>query len=195
MKKQIILFIDSGDTLVDEASEIRDAENMVIKADLIAGAAEAMRVIHNEGYAVALVADGNNRSFDNVYAQHKLRDCFDAWVISETVGVQKPAPEMFRAAMEQLLLSDSDKYRIVMAGNNLRRDILGANRFGIVSIWLDWSPRYPHESNGEDEIPDYVIHTPQELPPLLRELEGALNKGEKIKKSRIIHDTSARVEV
>ncbi|MDR1108341.1 MAG: HAD family hydrolase [Spirochaetaceae bacterium] len=185
MKKQIILFIDSGDTLVDEATEIFDAEGMVIKADLIAGAAEALRAIHNEGYTIGLVADGNNRSFDNVYAQHKLRDCFDAWVVSETVGIQKPAPEMFQAAMEQLSLSDSDKHRIVMVGNNLQRDISGANRFGIVSIWIDWSPRYPRESNGEDEIPDYVIHTPQELPLLLRDLEGAVKTGEKIKKGRI----------
>jgi putative hydrolase of the HAD superfamily len=190
MGKQIILFIDSGDTLVDEGTEIRDAGGAVIKADLIAGAEEALRTIHDEEYTLALVADGNNRSFDNVYAQHGLRDCFDAWAISETVGVQKPAPDMFSAAMKQLSLSDTDKNRIVMVGNNLRRDILGANRFGIVSIWLDWSPRYPHESRDDDETPDYIIHTPLELPSLLQELEKAVKNGENIKKGRISHDTA-----
>ncbi|MDR3123781.1 MAG: HAD hydrolase-like protein, partial [Treponema sp.] len=82
----------------------------------------------------------------------------------------------------QLSLSDADKNRIVMVGNNLLRDIPGANRFGIVSIWFDWSPRYPRESREKDEIPDYVIHTLRELPLLLRELEGAVTRGETIKK-------------
>jgi putative hydrolase of the HAD superfamily len=182
MGKQIILFIDSGDTLVDEGTEIRDAEGIVIKADLIAEAAETLRSIHDEGYTIALVADGNNRSFENVYAQHGLRDCFDAWVVSETVGFHKPAPEMFRTALEKLSLSDADKNRIVMVGNNLLRDIPGANRFGIVSVWFDWSPRYPRESRQEDEIPDYVIHTLRELPLLLQELEEAVTEGETIKK-------------
>ncbi|MDR1904557.1 MAG: HAD family hydrolase [Treponema sp.] len=195
MEKQIILFIDSGDTLIDEGTEVRDDEGVVIKADLIAGAGEALRLIHDEGYTIALVADGNTPSFDNVYAQHRLRYCFDAWVISETVGFQKPAPQMFRTAMDQLMLSDTDKNRIVMVGNNLRRDIPGANRFGIVSVWLDWSPRYPRESRGEDEIPDYVIHSPCELPSLLQNLEEAVNRGEALKKTGFSADQIQKVQL
>jgi putative hydrolase of the HAD superfamily len=68
-----------------------------------------------------------------------------------------------------------------MAGNNLQRDIRGANLFGIVSVWIDWSPRYPRESRDEYEAPDYTIHSPAELPPLLEKLEETLKRGESLK--------------
>jgi putative hydrolase of the HAD superfamily len=174
MGKRIILFIDSGDTLVNEATEVKNAEDIVIRTELIEGAADTLRALHDEGYTIALVADGLKQSFDNIYKQHKLEHCFDARAVSEIVGCSKPAGEMFQTAMDQLRLSDADKGRIVMVGNNLERDVVGANRFGIVSIFLDWSPRYPHEPRNREETPDYVIHLPAELPALLQRLEESL---------------------
>ena len=41
--KELIIFIDSGDTLVDESTEIRPDGQIVEKAGLFAGAAEALR--------------------------------------------------------------------------------------------------------------------------------------------------------
>lgn len=40
-----------------------------------------------------------------------------------------------------------------MVGNNLERDIVGANRFGITSVFIKWSPRYPMEPKNEEEVP------------------------------------------
>lgn len=37
MSKKLVIFIDSGDTLVDESTEIRNADGIVEKADLILG--------------------------------------------------------------------------------------------------------------------------------------------------------------
>jgi putative hydrolase of the HAD superfamily len=169
--KHIVLFIDSGDTLVDEGTEVKDAGGVVLRTELIEGAADTLRALHDAGYTIALVADGLKQSFDNIYKQHKLEYCFDARAISEIAGCSKPAGEMFQTAMDQLHLSDIDKNRIVMVGNNLKRDIVGANRFGIASVFLDWSPRYPHEPSDSEETPDYVIHLPAELPALLQRLE------------------------
>ncbi|MDR1444102.1 MAG: HAD family hydrolase [Treponema sp.] len=179
--KRLILFIDSGDTLVDEAAQVWD-NGIVVETALIPGAAEALRLIRSRAYTIALVADGEKKSFDNVYRQHGLEDCFDVRAVSGVIGVQKPDPLMFRTALEQLGLSGNDKGRIVMVGNNLRRDIRGANLFGIASVLIDWSPRYPRESAEPCEIPDYTIHTPAELPPLLETLEEALARGEPLKK-------------
>lgn len=180
-KKKLILFIDSGDTIIDEATQIRNDEGYVVKAGFIPGADEMMKAIYAAGYTIALVADGENKSFDNVYEENGLRYCFVSWVVSETIGVQKPGKEMFQEAMDQLGLNDGDKHRIVMVGNNLRKDVLGANQFGITSVWIDWSPRYFHEPRSGAEKPDYTIHTPAELKPLLDTLEAKLEKGEKIK--------------
>jgi putative hydrolase of the HAD superfamily len=129
------------------------------------------------------VADAEVESMDNVYRQHKLEDCFDARIISQAVGALKPDPAMFQAAMDALGLSETDKGRIIMVGNNLRRDISGANRFGIASVWMDWSPRYPSEPQDQDEIPDYTIHSPDELPDLIERLEGILGRGGALKKA------------
>jgi putative hydrolase of the HAD superfamily len=88
--------------------------------------------------------------------------------------VYKPDPLMFQTAFDQLGLSAADKSRVVMVGNNLSRDVAGANRFGITSIFLDWSPRYPHSCHEPVEVPDYSILTPPELLPLLEQLEAGM---------------------
>ena len=90
------------------------------------------------------------------------------------VGQQKPAPIMFETAFEKLQLTDADRSRVVMIGNNLKKDIAGANRQGLTSVWLDWSPRYFHRVEEPDWQPDYTVKTPAELIPLLHSLEEKL---------------------
>lgn len=105
---------------------------------------------------------------------------FDARTISEEVGEKKPSQAMFETAMKLLHLTDEDKKRIIMVGNNLERDIVGANRFGITSVFIKWSPRYPMEPKNEEEVPDYIIHKPLELLDLVEKLEAELEKTEDI---------------
>ena len=105
-----------------------------------------------------------------------LSHIFSAWIVSEAVGCQKTDARMFRAAMEGLGLTDADRGRILMVGNNLERDVAGANRFGIRSALLDWSPRYRHEPANGDEVPDYRIHFPGELPGLAERLNDQLHR-------------------
>ena len=81
---------------------------------------------------------------------------------------------MFETAYEKLNLTEADKHRIVMIGNNLKKDIAGANRQGLISVWLDWSPRYFHTVEEPDWQPDYTVSTPQELLPLLHKLNEDL---------------------
>ena len=83
---------------------------------------------------------------------------------------------MFETAYEKLNLTEADKSRIVMVGNNLKKDIAGANRQGLISVWLDWSPRYFHTVEEPDWQPDYTVKTPAELIPLLHALEEKLEK-------------------
>lgn len=174
MTKRLIIFTDSGDTIINEATEVRDDKGIVQEAELIPGAGEVLRQLHDEGFPIALVADGEWDSFQNVYRKNGLGYCFDQWIVSEVVGMQKPAPIMFETAFQKMGLTEEDKPRIVMIGNNLKKDVAGANRMGITSIWLDWSPRYFHTVEEPDWQPDYTVHTPQELIPLLHRLNDAL---------------------
>lgn len=173
-KKELILFVDCGDTLVDESTEIRNGEDVVIAEELFEGAEQAIRTLHREGYRIALVADGLEASFQNIISRHHLEDCFEAKAISETVGAEKPSPAMFRSAMEQMGLTAQDSARIVMIGNNLERDIVGANRMGFWSVLAGYSPRYRMMPQSREERPDYVIQAPSELPGLVERLRLAL---------------------
>ena len=172
--KKLIIFTDSGDTIIDEGTQVYDDRGIVLEADFIPGAGAVLKQLPEEGFTIALVADGEWESFQNVYRENGLGYCFDAWVVSEVVGLQKPAPIMFETAYEKLGLTEADKSRIVMIGNNLKKDIAGANRQGLISVWLDWSPRYFHTVEEPDWQPDYTVKTPQELLTLLHELNAKL---------------------
>jgi unsaturated rhamnogalacturonyl hydrolase len=172
MKKNLIIFTDSGDTIIDEGTQVYDDRGIVMEADFIPGAGEMLAQLKEEGYRIALVADGEWESFQNVYRKNGLGYCFEEWIVSEVVGEQKPARSMFDTAMEKMGLTEADKPFIVMVGNNLKKDVAGANRFGLTSVWLDWSPRYFHSVEEPDWQPDYRVRTPEELKELIGALEA-----------------------
>lgn len=164
------VFLDCGDTLIDEATEVKEGE-VSLRAELIPGAAELVRGLKERCYPLALVADGPAATFTNNLGPYGLYELFDAYAISEIVGVSKPDARMFQVALEQLGIPPQERGRVVMVGNHLGRDIAGANRLGLVSVWLNWSPRRSKIPADGWEEPDYTISTPLELLDLLDRLE------------------------
>lgn len=176
MDHKLIVFTDIGDTIIDEGSEIREVpDGVVLRADCIPGARETMLKLYEEGFVIAMVADGLTESFHNTMTQNGLEHIFAAKSISEENGVEKPSWAMFQNALERLDLTDADKPRIIMVGNNLKRDIVGAKRFGIRSVLLFWSPRYNMVPSCEEETPDYVISRPEQLLELVNKLDQQLS--------------------
>ncbi len=169
--KDIILCFDCGDTLVDEATQVFDENGDVLSASPIPGAPEAVRAFGEAGYRLALIADGTVRSFNNILRGLKLWDLFECHVISEAVGELKPSIKMFEAAREALGLEKEDYPRMVMFGNNRLRDIRGANGAGMISVLLDWSPRYVKTASCPEEEPDYYTVSPDEWPDVVRRIE------------------------
>ncbi|MEM6431027.1 MAG: HAD family hydrolase [Deinococcota bacterium] len=163
------VLLDSGDTLVDEGTEVKDDDGIVLSASLISTADELIKTLKRQGYPLALVADGEVQSFKNVLGRHGLFEKFDVHVISETVGVLKPDEKMFITALEALNISDHTA--TVMVGNNLARDICGANALGITSVWLDWAPRRSKTPANDGERPDHSIKLPIDLVDVLASLE------------------------
>ena len=179
MSKKLIIMTDIGDTIIDETTEIRKRslrrpEGIVQTAQCIPGAKETMLKLYDAGYTIVMVADGYTESFHNTMKLNGLDHIFSAWITSEQVGIQKPSAHMFEAAMDAMHLTDSDKPRIIMVGNHVRKDIGGANRFGIRSVQIDWSKRHPYIPSCAEEQPTYLIHTPEELFPLCEKLESEL---------------------
>jgi len=171
----LAICIDSGDTLVDEATEVKDAEQVVLRAELIPGAAELLHTLKAWGYRLALVADGPVGSFQNIYTQHNLLHLFDVFAISGAVGVEKPDARMFHAALEQLHIAPEAYPRTLMLGNNLERDIKGANALGIISVWIDWAPRRSKIPADGSEVPQYTVKSPLELLNVIGQIEEKLS--------------------
>ncbi|MDH4414653.1 MAG: HAD hydrolase-like protein [Rhizobium sp.] len=169
------VLLDCGDTLVDESTEVKlPGTDVVVSGKLIPGADAMLQELATAGHRLALVADGPRATFENLLGQHGLWSCFEAHVISEDVGELKPSPRMFEAAFKALGLSQDDRARTVMVGNNLERDILGANRFGLISIFLAWSLRGTHKPKNRRERPRLTIKQITQLPTLLEKIELAL---------------------
>lgn len=58
MEKNLIIFTDSGDTIIDESTQVFDERGIVTEAEFIPGAGELLEQLKKEGYRIALVADG-----------------------------------------------------------------------------------------------------------------------------------------
>lgn len=166
------VFLDCGDTLADEATEEKiPGTEVVVRAQMIPGASDMVHQLVKSGYRLALVADGPRATFENILKPEGLWDCFEAHVISGDVGELKPSAKMFSAACDALGLSPADRPRTVMVGNNLQRDILGANRFGLISVFLAWSTRRSHKHRLRRERPLLTLSHIWKLPALLEQIE------------------------
>jgi putative hydrolase of the HAD superfamily len=58
---------------------------------------------------------------------------FDAVVISMDLGIRKPRPEIFRAALESLGAAPEETLHV---GDDLEADVAGAAALGVRSVWL-----------------------------------------------------------
>lgn len=167
----LAICLDCGDTLIDEGTEVKTETGVSLGAELIPGADELMHELKRRGYPLALVADGPVLTFKNNLGPFGLFELFDAVSISQAVGVSKPHPGILHHALAQLGLTEQDHGRVVMLGNNLERDVKGANELGMISVWLDWAPRRLKIPRDASEVPQYAIKTPLELLPILDRLE------------------------
>jgi putative hydrolase of the HAD superfamily len=168
-----ILF-DLGDVIMREETEEKVA-GVTQRADLVPGMAALLRDLRGAGKRLALVADTREGTYLNVLRQHQLLDCFAHFAISDLLGCEKPDRRMFVHALTGLGLGPADWPRVPMVGNNLARDIRGANALGLVSIWFAWNARYPLAPADPDERPTYQVGTATEL----RDLLAALDRGQR----------------
>ncbi len=95
-----------------------------------------------------------------------LERTFDHVLISEDVGVAKPARAIFDLAFERMGTSSKDEVLIV--GDSLSSDIRGGIDYGIDTCWFN--PQ--HEANPVNVCPTYEMSHLKELLPILRAQES-----------------------
>ncbi len=170
------LLFDLGDTIMDEGTEVKDGEGTTVAAELVPGMADALRRFRAAGHRLAVVADARPDTPANVLRQHGLLDLFECLAISEVVGaaagtariaIDKPDGRIFRVALDALGIPEGDYGRVIMVGNNLERDVVGANRLGLISVFFHWNERRRTQPLNAEETPCHTVTSARELGELV----------------------------
>ncbi len=87
-------------------------------------------------------------------------------IASGVLGVAKPDPAIFEAALERFARSGQDVSGAVYVGDRLRTDAIGAARAGLVGVWIDRHGEgpAPEDSAEADAIGVIRIRSLAELP-------------------------------
>jgi HAD superfamily hydrolase (TIGR01662 family) len=103
--------------------------------DLYSDALPAVRGLRDAGYRIALVANQPAERSDELRALG-----FDADVIamSEELGVHKPRPEFFAAALR--LMGNPDPSSVAYVGDRADNDVRPAAAAGMRAIWIRRGP-------------------------------------------------------
>ncbi|WP_258808033.1 pyrimidine 5'-nucleotidase [Pseudidiomarina sp. CB1] len=110
---------------------------------------------------IGIVTNGFTELQEARLQQTGLSDLIDLVVISEQVGVAKPAPEIFAHALQKM--QQSDRQRVLMTGDNPHSDVIGAQRSGLHACWLNHHGE-PYPLNPP---PHYEVRSLPELQQLL----------------------------
>ncbi len=108
-------------------------------------------------------------------AEGVLRDAgfyehFRAIVVSDAIGLRKPRPEIFQAALDAL---EVDAGEVLHVGDSLRADVAGAAACGIHTVWITRRVRDREAALAKyaGPAPDHEIADLGELPALLDRLD------------------------
>lgn len=131
---------------------------------------QTLRLMQERGFKLAIVsnaADNANvqRLIDNIH----LRSYFDPIIVSANVGVRKPNPKIFQPVLKAW---GFPPYEVVMIGDTLGADILGAKNAHMKSIWVTMQADTPYNTAHRDTItPDAVCDSLDQLPLIIGTLE------------------------
>jgi len=130
-----------------------------------ADAVATLRALRRAGLRTGMIS---NTQFRSANLMEEMRafgfaDLMDAMIFSIDLGVRKPLPAVFNAALERLGVGAQDA---VMVGDTVDADVEGGRAMGMRTILM----RTPHNAEAVargDHHADAVVEALSEIPPLL----------------------------
>lgn len=122
---------------------------------LISGALSICQELKKKKRLYIVTNGVSNTQYRRLKGSHLYSNFLDVFV-SEDVGYQKPDIGYFEHVMRTIQVRPR---QVLLVGDSLTSDILGANRAGIASCWFNPS----HKENNTSIQPTYEIHDLQEL--------------------------------
>jgi putative hydrolase of the HAD superfamily len=126
----------------------------------------ALTELKRRGYRLGLISNAADAEDAHWLLEHNdLAHWFEQVLISSEVGFRKPHPRIFRLALEHFRVPPE---LVVMVGDTLGADVLGAQQAGLASVWVTRRANRADNLAHEDTIrPDRSIESLIDLPDLL----------------------------
>ena len=156
------LLLDFGDTLVEESRGI----SIPLSQAELNPTEHSEQILRGLSKGLVLGVISNTFTADD----DDIRDALErvgllrfvqTVVTSVSCGYAKPDSEIYHLALERLALSASE---VIMVGDRLDTDILGASLLGMHSIHLRWPGRPGGLGEDGDHSPTAEIESLSELP-------------------------------
>jgi len=137
-----------------------------------------MEYLSSQGVRRVLLSNERAARVDAYLSTTGLGLCLDEVIVSETVGVEKPNPTIFRETLKRLKITSSEAGSVLMFGDNSIAD--GAcKREGLRFVLVTgYRSRSWYFERGDEFTPDYEIEfvTPKTVAALIgRPLKDELN--------------------
>jgi len=159
--KNCILF-DWGDTLMRVFPEYQGAMADWPQVAAVAHAGEVLAKLHTQcRLAVATNAkDSDEAEIWAALQRVNLAEHLDQVYCLRRIGYAKPFAQFFAFILDDLQIPAS---QVLMVGDELEKDILGANLAGLRAVWLN-------EHDNQEHNTDWIrtIHDLSELPDALK---------------------------
>ena len=124
-----------------------------------------LKELKERGYELGIISNFDTRLF-NVLRGLGIADLFDTVTISSLAHAAKPAPAIFRLALEKHAVDPDEAAHV---GDSLRDDVEGARQAGLSGILIAREPTKSTEVNPQI-APAPTIHSLEELPQLVERI-------------------------
>jgi len=84
-------------------------------------------------YRLGVISNSLGRNTEVDLVRAGLRDFFEVLIVSSELGKRKPHPKIFQSALEAMGLKAEE---VIMVGDNLQEDIVGAKNAGMKTVYL-----------------------------------------------------------
>lgn len=126
---------------------------------LFPGAIETLTSLKNDEYKMHIITNGFKEVQYIKLEKSGILDFFDVIVCSEEVGLNKPAKEVFYHSLE---LAKAKPTESIMIGDDLRVDVIGAEKVGMKGVLFD--PNNSYKEGAHEWHIDNLNKIPELIP-------------------------------
>jgi HAD superfamily hydrolase (TIGR01662 family) len=127
-----------------------------------------LRQLSDSGYRLALISNAtDDRLIQRLVDRLDFRRWFDMALTSAGVGLRKPHPGIFQEVLTQWGFPPS---QVVMVGDTLGFDVLGARNSGLKGVLAAWDLYHDYDAGGDHVVPDATASSLSDLPGVIASL-------------------------